>query len=301
MSRSARQKHQDVPRLLPDQLVHGRCDLIPHLRLRLVGPAVRHAVPHFDRVAAPRNLQHRDLARHGREVIAKAGRVNRGRRDDATQLRAFGQQTPEVAQQEVDVERPFVSLVQDDRVVLVEEAVAGGLGQQDPVGHQLDIRLRPRPVREADLETDILAQRRVQLLRQTRGDGAGRQPPRLRVPDEPIHPPADVQADLGQLCRLPRPRLAAHDDHLVTRDGVGDFLPAGVDRQGAVVDYPRQPGLARGAARGRTHHVCMEPFPGTCVARPTPPAVRTASVARPDRRAPEPTRWPIQLGRSGTA
>ena len=50
----------------------------------------------------------------------------------------------------------------------VEEPVVLRLGQQDAVGHQLDVRLRPRAVVEADLVADGVAERRVQLLRDAR-------------------------------------------------------------------------------------------------------------------------------------
>jgi hypothetical protein len=49
-----------------------------------------------------------------------------------------GQDLVEVAQQEIDVEAALVRLVDDQRVVLAEEAVGLGLREQDPVGHQLD-------------------------------------------------------------------------------------------------------------------------------------------------------------------
>src|SRR3546814_18940089 len=46
----------------------------------------------------------------------------------------------EPAEQEVDVEAAFVRLVDDDRVVAVQQMIAAKLGEQDAVGHQLDHR-----------------------------------------------------------------------------------------------------------------------------------------------------------------
>jgi hypothetical protein len=64
--------------------------------------------------------------------------VDRRRGDDQLQVGTAGQDLREVAQQEVDVEAPLVGLVEDDHVVLAQQPVARDLGQQDPVGHELD-------------------------------------------------------------------------------------------------------------------------------------------------------------------
>ena len=51
------------------------------------------------------------------------------------------QQPLEVPEQEVDVEAALVRLVDDDRVVGEQLAVALRFGEQDAVGHELDVRI----------------------------------------------------------------------------------------------------------------------------------------------------------------
>ena len=129
----------------------------------------------------------------------------------------LGKQSFEVPQQEVDVERSFVGFVQDDRVVLVQESVARRLGQQDAVGHQLHVRFGTGPVGEADLVAHILAQRRAEFFRQSRGNRTCGESSWLRVADHSVHAAAHFQTDFRQLRRFARPGLATHDDHLSGR------------------------------------------------------------------------------------
>ena len=117
----------------------------------------------------------------------------------------LGKQPVQVAEQEVDVERPLVGFVDDQRVVLIEEAVVLRLGQQHAVGHHLDERLGAGRVGEANLEADLLADRRAQLLGHAGGDRAGRDPPRLRVADHAATPRPISRQILGSCVDLPLP------------------------------------------------------------------------------------------------
>ncbi len=230
-------------------------------------------------------------------MIAEPGRVDRGRRDDAPQFRSLREQASEVAEQEVDVQRPLVGFVQDDRVVLIQKPVVGRLGQQDAVGHQLDVGFRPRAVGEADLEADVLPEGRPQFLGQPGGDGAGGEPSRLRVPDQAVHAAPHLQADLGQLGRFARPGLAAHDDHRVLRDGRGDLLTAGMDGQRFVVGDRGQIRLSgRPTGRGlREWPLQFVPVVGVLAgpAAPRPPGSASERAAGSDP-APWPPRWPTR-------
>ena len=76
-----------------------------------------------------------------REVRREPVRVDRRRRDDDLEVRALRQQPREVAEDEVDVQRPLVGLVDDERVVGPQHRVALDLREQDAVGHHLDQRL----------------------------------------------------------------------------------------------------------------------------------------------------------------
>ena len=144
------------------------------------------------------------------------------------------QQSPEVAEQEVDVEAPLVGLVDDDRVVAAELPVALELGEQDAVGHHLDPGVARRAIGEAHLVADLGAELRLQLRGQALGDRAGGDPSRLGVPDQApatALSAAQLEADLRQLRGLPRAGLAGHDHDLVIPDRRGDVVAPAADRQ----------------------------------------------------------------------
>ena len=62
-----------------------------------------------------------------------------------------------------------MGFVDQDRVVLAQERIGLRLGEQDTVGHQLDVTRRRDLVGEADLEADMAPELRLQLLRDARG------------------------------------------------------------------------------------------------------------------------------------
>ena len=109
-------------------------------------------------------------------------------------------------------------LVEDQRVVAQQAAVALDLGEQDAVGHQLDQRAVAGLVGEPDGVADGVAERGAQFVGDALGDGAGGEPARLGVADGAADTAAQFQADLRQLGGLARPGLAGDDDHLVVAD-----------------------------------------------------------------------------------
>ncbi len=168
------------------------------------------------------------------EVPGEPLGVDGRRRDDQLQVGASRQQSPEVAEQEVDVEAPLVGLVDDDRVVAAELPVALELGEQDAVGHHLDPGVARRAIGEAHLVADLGAELRLQLRGQALGDRAGGDPSRLGVPDQApatALSAAQLEADLRQLRGLPRAGLAGHDHDLVIPDRGGDVVAPAADRQ----------------------------------------------------------------------
>ncbi len=76
-----------------------------------------------------------------------------------------------------------MGLVDDDRVVAPQVSVALHLGEQDSVGHHLDLGARARPIREPHLVADMVAQVGAELLGDPLRHGPSSDPPRLRVPD----------------------------------------------------------------------------------------------------------------------
>ncbi len=96
-------------------------------------------------------------------------------------------------------------LVDDDRVVLAQIAVALGLGEQDAVGHQLDVGARAQPVVEADLVADRAAELGLEFLRDARRGRARGDAARLGVADEPGHAAPEFEQIFGSCVVLPEP------------------------------------------------------------------------------------------------
>ena len=109
----------------------------------------------------------------------------------------LGQQLGEVAQDEVDVEAALVRLVDDQRVVLAEHPVAGQLGQQDAVGHQLDQRVVADLVGEPHLPADRARRARCRSSSAIRAATVRAASRRGWVcPIMPRTPAAELEADL---------------------------------------------------------------------------------------------------------
>ena len=242
----AGQEHQDVAGPLGGELldrVDDRLGLVPDDRLALLvllRQLDERPVADLDRVGPAGHLDDGCV-----EVLGEPLDVDGRAGDHDLEVGPARQQLLEVAEQEVDVERPLVGLVDDDRVVLLEVPVALQLGEQDAVGHQLHAALLRRPVGEPHLVADQVAQLGPQLARDPLGDRARGDPPRLGVPDDAAAAvlagaPPELETDLGQLGGLARPRLARDDHDLVVADGLGDVLAALADGElGRVRDRDR--------------------------------------------------------------
>ena len=234
-----RQEDEHVARPLGGELldrVDDRLGLVADDDLALfvlLGELHQRPVADLDRIGAPGDLDDRRrlTGPHVGEVGREPLRVDRRRGDDQLQVRTARQQPAQIAQQEVDVERALVGLVDDDRVVAAQVAVALQLGQQDAVGHQLDPARGRGLVGEPHLIADEIPERGPELGGDPLRDRACRDPARLGVPDDPVRTSAHLQADLGQLRRLPRPGLAGDDHDLVVADGRGDVFAALGDRK----------------------------------------------------------------------
>ncbi len=260
------EEHQAVARAVPGRRINRAEDRRLQVGRRLVVLVARQRghVHDIDRVRPARDHHDRRGNRRpaghaGREVVAEALRIDGRGRDDDLQVGPAREQLAQVPQQEIDVEAAFMGLVDDDGVVRRESPVGLRLGQQDAVGHQLDVRLLAGAVPEADLVTDRVPQGRVQFLRDPRGDRPRGDPARLRVPDEPRDPAAQFQADLGELRGLPRAGLAAQHDHLVGGDRGPDLLAHRRDRQLLGVPGPGDLAGAQLAPRDRVVGQRREP------------------------------------------
>ncbi len=256
------QKHQHVPGRLGLELcdrVDDRLDLVAcfgahDLVVGVVGIVrgcggrgdLERPVADLHRVRASR---HFDDGRVG-EVFREPPRLDRRRGDDELQIRPTGQQLAQVAQQKIDVQAALVRLVEDQRVVAQQAAVALDLGEQDAVGHQLDQGAVAHLVGEPDGVADRPAQRAAQLVGDALRDGARGEPARLGVSDGSADAPAGLEADLGQLGGLARSGLPGDHHHLMRAYCVGDLPAPLADRQIGIADG-RDGGVAGGDDRFR--------------------------------------------------
>ncbi|MDR8821975.1 hypothetical protein FEQ05_05719 [Burkholderia pseudomultivorans] len=249
----AGQEHQHVARAFPAQLVDRVDDRVHQVALGLArgfhAVAARgafgvlhrrailghRAVAHLDRIQPPAHLDHGRGTRVGAEMAREAIGVDRRGRDDQLQVGPLRQHFLQVAEQEVNVQAALVRLVDDQRVVRLQQRVGLRLGEQDAVRHQLHGCTRREIVGEPHLVADHFAERRAEFL----GDpAAGRrrgETARLRVANQAgaagAEAAAEFETDLRQLRGLARAGLAAHDDDLMTGDRARDFVASGRHRQ----------------------------------------------------------------------
>ncbi len=186
------------------ELVRGRGHGRREVLVLVDGP-----VADLDREAPALDEHDRRVAEVAREALG----IDRRRRDDHLEIGPLALEPLQVAENEVDVEAALVRLVDDQRVVLREPAVAADLVEQDAVGHHLDQRAGARLIGEPHLEADRVAELHLELLGEPRGDRLRRDPARLRVADHPRDAAAGLEADLRQLRRLAAAGVAADDDH----------------------------------------------------------------------------------------
>ena len=120
-------------------------------------------------------------------------------------------------------------LINNDGVVAAQHGIALRLGQQNPVCHQLDCRLRTAAVLKPDLITDPLAQRGLELVSDAFGHRTCRKPARLGMTDHFFQATPKLKTDLWQLSRFARAGLAADNNDLMLGDRPRDLEPACAD------------------------------------------------------------------------
>ena len=234
---------------LVDGVDHGP-DLVA-IVVRIVGiVAAERPVPNLHRVCPALDDEHRCRGAVDAEVLGEARRVDRRRCDDHLQVRPSRQQLREVAEDEVDVEAAFVGLVDDQRVVAAQVAIAMELVEQDAVGHDPHQRPVADLVVEPHRVADAVADRGAQLVGDALGDRAGGDAAGLGVADHPLDPTPGLEAQLGQLGALARPGLAGDDEHLMLADRGNELVTTRRDRErlGILERAADQQPVARGGA-----------------------------------------------------
>ena len=197
------------------------------------------SIPNFDRVSAPRNFNGRYrfavIDVFVGKMFGKTFRINRCRSDNQLEFWSAGQEPLHHTKQEVDVERPFVCFVNDERVVLSKVFVRLRFGEQDSIGHQFDERVAGNLVVESNFIPDCLTKRRVEFFGNACGNGSGGNTARLGVSDGAVDATSDFKANFWYLCGLPGPRFAAHDNDLIVPNEIGNLLSPLDDGQVIVV------------------------------------------------------------------
>ena len=131
-------------------------------------------------------------------------------------------------------------LVNDDAVIFGQQRVALRLGQQDTVGHQLDVGLRSGAVIETNSAADLAAPIDIQFFCDATGNGKCRDSARLGATNLCLNAQPRFKAHLGNLRRLARTRFTRDDDDLMCADGGDDVV------------FPRRDGQIRRIANERS-------------------------------------------------
>lgn len=125
------------------------------------------------------SLVHSYQQRRVIEVFLELASIEGGRHDHNLQVLALAADLLEQTHQNIGVERTFVSLIEHDGRVAVQERVGHGLTQKHTVGHVLEERFVACVVLETDAVTDLFAELNVHLIRHTLGHGHGSHTTRL--------------------------------------------------------------------------------------------------------------------------
>ena len=204
------------------QLLQRPRDLLRDVVSFLPGP-----IPNLDGVGTALHLDDRRLIEERAKLLDLQG----GRRHDDPEIRAPQHELPEIAENEIDVEGPLVRLVDDQRVVGEQIAVALDLREQDAVGHQLDARVRRGVPAKAHLIAHELPESGAELRGDPRRDASRRDPSGLRMTDHRAGAPARPEADLRELGALARSGRADHQRDRMPGDRARDRLRLLGDRQ----------------------------------------------------------------------
>ena len=196
----AGQEYEHVARRVADLLERPR-DLPGDIVVLRAGP-----IADLDRMSAALHLDDRCLVEERAQLLHLQG--GRGHHD--SQVRAPAHEPAQVAEDEVDVERPFVRFVDDEGVVGPQVAVALDLGEQDAVGHQLDAGLRRGVPAKPHLPAHEPTEVRTKLRRDAGRHAARGNPPGLGVADHRARAAPRREADLRELGALAR---AGGPDH----------------------------------------------------------------------------------------
>ncbi|MNV06135.1 hypothetical protein D3C71_964970 [compost metagenome] len=121
--------------------------------------------------------------------------------------------------------------IDDDGVVLHQQAILLDFSQQNPVGHQFDHRVVADVIAKTHFIADATTRLRLQLLGNTVRHGTRRQTTRLGMTNQAFDPAAQLHTDFWQLSGFTGASLPGDNHHLVIANGFEDFLFFLTDRQ----------------------------------------------------------------------
>src|SRR5436190_8080139 len=132
-------------------------------------------------------------------------------------------------QQKVNVQTSFMSFVDHDYLVFPEVWICLCLGEQNPVGHQLDISFRAGLIGEADFTPNLFAPVDLEFLCNAAGNRECRDSPRLCAPDLALHSVTRFEAQFRNLGCFTRACFPSDHDYLVFLNGADNVVPASRD------------------------------------------------------------------------
>ena len=137
--------------------------------------------------------------------------VNRRRLNNELQIPPFGQNPFDISEQKINVERPLVRLVNYQDGIFFQKTVVLDFRQQNPVRHELDFRVRRRPVVKSDFISNQIGRQRLtssakrvrKLFRNASGDADSGDAPRLSMTDNAMFSQTHFQKNFRNLRRFP--------------------------------------------------------------------------------------------------
>ena len=179
------------------------------------GPIVifhRRTVLEVDWIAPAAYLDDRCIAEVGGETL----RIDGCRGNHQLELGTFPQDSLQITEQKIDIETALMSLIDNQRVVVLEPPIAGELSKQNTVGHDFDVS----PWTQGVLEPDFVAHPLLvtELAREPTGHATRRDPAGLGMSNETRDPAAHLEANLRYLGRFTRPGFTTDYRHLVVVD-----------------------------------------------------------------------------------
>ncbi len=185
----AAEEHQDVTPLWQRQNLFYR---IQHLQ-RQIPVFLGGTVFNVHGIGAAGYLNNRCIIEVLRETLYIDGR----RGDNHFQVGALGENIFQIAEQEVDIQAPFMGLVDNQGIVAVQQSVILNIGEQNTVSHQFNQRVIADLLTETNLITDRFAKWLLQLLSDTVGYRPGRNATRLGVADHAGDAATELKTNFG--------------------------------------------------------------------------------------------------------